>query len=67
MYRLFVMTLSTLLAVSCQKETQKVRHTREKILLVANGAEPKALDPQMVTGVTESRIITFWMEGISRR
>ncbi|WP_207774683.1 peptide ABC transporter substrate-binding protein [Sphingosinicella sp. YJ22] len=34
------------------------------ILLMGNGAEPKALDPHLVTGVPENRIISSLMEGL---
>ncbi len=53
-----------LLLVSCQKETQVERANREKILLVGNSAEPKALDHQLVTGVIESKIISSLFEGL---
>lgn len=53
-----------LLLVSCQKETQVDRATREGILLVGNSAEPKALDHQLVTGVIESKIINSLFDGL---
>lgn len=34
------------------------------ILLFGNGAEPKTLDPQRATGVTENRIISVLVEGL---
>lgn len=34
------------------------------ILLLGNGAEPKTLDPQRATGVTENRIISSLVEGL---
>ena len=34
------------------------------ILLVGNNADPKALDPQLVTGVVESKILTALFEGL---
>ena len=34
------------------------------ILLFGNGAEPKTLDPQRATGVTENRIISALIEGL---
>jgi len=36
----------------------------EGILLLGNGAEPKTLDPQRATGVTENRIISTLIEGL---
>lgn len=37
---------------------------KQKILLYGNGAEPKGLDPQIVTGVTENHIISALFEGL---
>lgn len=34
------------------------------ILLIGNGAEPKSLDPQRATGVTENKIISSLIEGL---
>ncbi|MGC4015181.1 MAG: peptide ABC transporter substrate-binding protein [Luteolibacter sp.] len=59
-----VLTLSTLLLASCQRETQVERANREKILLVGNGDDPKALDPHLVTGVIESNVIRSVLEGL---
>lgn len=39
---------------------------REGILLVNNGGEPSALDPQLVTGVTELRLMLALFEGLLR-
>jgi len=39
---------------------------RERILLVNNGGEPSALDPQLVTGVTEIRLMLALFEGLVR-
>jgi oligopeptide transport system substrate-binding protein len=49
---------------SCQRETEVERARAERILLVGNSAEPKALDPQLVTGVIESNVITSLFEGL---
>ena len=49
---------------SCQKETQVEKANREGILLVGNSSEPKALDPHLVTGVIESKIIDAISEGL---
>ena len=35
-----------------------------QILHLGNGAEPKALDPHVVTGVTEHNIISALLEGL---
>ena len=37
---------------------------RERILLVNNGGEPSALDPQLVTGVLEFRLMLALFEGL---
>lgn len=37
---------------------------RDGILLLGNGAEPKTLDPQRATGVTENKIISALIEGL---
>lgn len=56
--------LCCLLLASCQKETEVERANRDKILLVGNGNDPKALDPHLVTGVPESKIIGALFEGL---
>jgi oligopeptide transport system substrate-binding protein len=38
--------------------------TVEQVLHLGNGAEPKALDPHVVTGVTEHNIISALLEGL---
>jgi len=40
------------------------RGVAEQILLRGNGSEPKALDPHLVTGVPENRIISSLIEGL---
>lgn len=37
---------------------------RQQILLYGNGSEPKGIDPQLVTGVPENRIISALFEGL---
>lgn len=39
---------------------------RERVLLVNNGGEPAALDPQLVTGVLEQRLMLALFEGLVR-
>lgn len=58
-----ILALVALLS-ACQRETEVERARAERILLVGNSAEPKALDPQLVTGVPESKIITSLFEGL---
>jgi oligopeptide transport system substrate-binding protein len=53
-----------LLLASCQRETEVDRANREKILLVGNSVDPKALDPHLVTGVIESNVIRALIEGL---
>jgi oligopeptide transport system substrate-binding protein len=64
MLRLAVVFCSALLLASCQRETVVERANREKILLVGNGDDPKALDPHLVTGVIESNVIRALLEGL---
>lgn len=45
-------------------ESDVERANREGILLVGNNADPKALDPQLVTGVVESKVIGALFEGL---
>jgi len=40
------------------------RGDREQILFMGNGAEPKGLDPHIVTGVSEHTIIAALLEGL---
>jgi len=56
--------LACLLLASCQRETAVERANREKILLVGNGDDPKALDPHLVTGVIEHNVIRSLLEGL---
>lgn len=52
------------LAISCRQETRVDRATREKILLLGNGAEPKALDPHIVSSVGDANILRALFEGL---
>jgi oligopeptide transport system substrate-binding protein len=45
-------------------ESDVERANREGILLVGNNADPKAIDPQLVTGVVESKVIGALFEGL---
>ena len=53
-----------LLIGACQRETQLQKANREKILLVGNSSEPKALDLQLVTSVVENKVISSLFEGL---
>lgn len=60
-------TLTSLCVVflsGCRKESKVDIATREKILLLGNGAEPKALDPHIVSSVGDSNILRAMFEGL---
>ena len=59
---LFVVTAALTACGSGERET--VKAAREGILLYGNGSEPKGLDPHLVTGVPESKIIKSLIEGL---
>lgn len=46
------------------KERAIDKATREKILLIGNGSEPKGLDPHVVTGVPEHYLLSAIFEGL---
>lgn len=46
------------------RERQVEAAAKDGILLIGNGSEPKALDPHLVTGVPENRIISSLLEGL---
>lgn len=50
---------------SCKKEPRVEQAAREKILLLGNGAEPKALDPHLVSSVGDSNILRALFEGLT--
>ncbi len=63
--RFALLLIPCLLAlVSCQKESQVEKATREGILLLGNSNEPKGLDPHIVSGVLESNILRALFEGL---
>ena len=49
---------------SCRRESKVDVATREKILLLGNGGEPKALDPHIVSSVGDSNILRATFEGL---
>lgn len=63
---LFIAAIAALLCPpgSPGAETDVERANREGILLVGNNADPKAIDPQLVTGVVESKVIGALFEGL---
>lgn len=48
----------------CEGETAVDKATREGIFLMGNSAEPKGLDPHIVSGVLENNIISSLFEGL---
>ena len=64
-----ILTLASLaffgsLLCSCDSKTPVETATDDKTLIMGNSGEPAALDPQVVTGVIESNIITALFEGL---
>lgn len=47
-----------------KRQTRAAKATLEGVLLVGNGAEPQELDPHLVSGVPEHRILTALFEGL---
>jgi len=48
----------------CERERRTEKATLEGVLLVGNGAEPQELDPHLVSGVPEHRILSALFEGL---
>lgn len=60
-----ILVISALFLVACgDRETAVDTATREGILLMNNGAEPRDLDPHVVTGMPENRVIKGLLEGL---
>lgn len=56
---------ATVLVSGCgNAETNVAKGNREQVLYWGNGTEPQELDPHIVTGVPENRIITAILEGL---
>jgi oligopeptide transport system substrate-binding protein len=62
--RLAAIAVATLALAACSRESEVERANREGVLLFGNGAEPKSLDFQLVSGVPESHIVSALMEGL---
>ena len=60
----FAIFLTCICLLSCQRESQVDRATRDGILLLGNSSDPKSFDPQVVTGVLESNINRALFEGL---
>jgi oligopeptide transport system substrate-binding protein len=62
-----VAVLAALLALTAgcgRKEPAPVAAATPKILLFGNGTEPQDIDPQIVTGVPENKLINAFFEGL---
>ncbi len=62
----FLLLIFVIVAVGCGKKTlSPVEHaTKDNILLVANGNEPRELDPLLTTGSPEHNILFTLFEGL---
>ena len=66
MKKLFSLSLSILLLVSCSKAISPVDSGLEKqIFHFGNGSEPQGIDPHIVTGVPEHHILISLCEGLT--
>ena len=52
-----IIAITALFLVSCAQDSPVNRATKEKILLMGNTAEPRGLDPHIVSGVLVNNII----------
>lgn len=64
MFRLISIAAFCFCVVSCDRETQVDKATRQGILLIGNSNDPKSLDPQIVSGVLESNVMRALFEGL---
>ncbi len=60
-----VLTLLTLLVTSCDRTDPVTVATGQKIFLLGNGAEPRALDPHLIQSVGDSNIMRALFEGLT--
>ncbi len=58
------LTLASLSFSSCSKTSRVAEATANKHLLLANGSEPKALDPALVSAVGDANIMRALFEGL---
>lgn len=64
----FLASATLLLLVGCSAgESNVSQGNREGILHFGNGSEPQGLDPHVVTGVPESKLIDAMYEGLTRK
>src|ERR1700693_2259427 len=60
----FCLVLALSLAGCGRRETRVEIADREQVLYEGNGGEPQELDPHIVTGVSEQRILMTLLEGL---
>jgi len=63
-FHLFTCLLITFCLCQCESKKSVDTYTKKKVLLIGNASEPQGLDPQVVTGVVESKIIRGLFEGL---
>lgn len=63
-FTLLTIAILSSLFSSCDKQNHVDEATKDNILIIGNSGEPADLDPQVVTGVLESNIITALFEGL---
>ncbi|MFT4822223.1 MAG: oligopeptide transport system substrate-binding protein [Halioglobus sp.] len=64
--KVIVLTLSVAVLIACSaQESNVVQGNRDGILHYGNGTEPQGLDPHVVTGVPENRLIRAMFEGLA--
>ena len=61
---LIFLPLVTILSGCAECEDAVLRAAREGVFLINNGAEPRDLDPHVVTGMPENRVIKSLLEGL---
>ena len=60
-----ILIIFTILGCSSQESLDVESANKQGILLLDNGTEPQGLDPHIVTGVTEHKIIIALFEGLT--
>ncbi|MEO0416412.1 MAG: peptide ABC transporter substrate-binding protein, partial [Verrucomicrobiota bacterium] len=65
LYPLILTLVTATLLSSCDRDRRVDKAARDKILLLGNGGEPKALDPQIVSSVGDSNIMRALFEGLT--
>src|SRR5262245_49061272 len=60
LWRAFAPLLYALYLCGC------VPHEQRADLIIVNGAEPESLDPAIITGLSEMRIVSALFEGLTR-